>query len=111
MTRKDAVFRPAGWFWLAVLHGLGAVAIAMPIGRAYFLPSDANDRGTMLHELQHLRQIKRDGRLRFSVKYIYWLLKYGYRANPYEVEAYAREAEFFPRAAPIQPVPKRRPRA
>jgi hypothetical protein len=39
------------------------------------------------HEACHLRQMQRDGRLRYMVKYLWWLTWYGYRDNPYEVEA------------------------
>lgn len=42
------------------------------------------------HELCHVEQIKREGRLKFLVKYLYYNIKYGYINNPYEVEA--REA-------------------
>ena len=44
------------------------------------------------HERCHLEQIERDGRLLFSIKYLYWLAKFGYNGDhPYEVEA--RKAE------------------
>lgn len=39
------------------------------------------------HEIAHVLQMKRDGWLRFQVQYVYWAFKYGYRQNPYEVEA------------------------
>jgi hypothetical protein len=35
--------------------------------------------------------IRHEGRLKFSVKYLYFTLRYGYWNNPYEIEA--REAE------------------
>jgi hypothetical protein len=41
--------------------------------------------------LVHLRQIQRDGPVRFTLTYAWWLLRYGYRANPYEIEAYSAE--------------------
>jgi len=43
------------------------------------------------HELQHIKQINRMGRIVFAVKYIYYDWKYGYHNNPLEIEA--REAE------------------
>ena len=43
------------------------------------------------HEMKHIEQINRDGRLLFSVKYLYWLVRYGYKNNPYEIEARAAE--------------------
>lgn len=57
----------------------------------YLMPGHENDQRLIRHELCHLRQIERDGRLVFSIKYLWWLLKYGYYMNPYEVEA--RKAE------------------
>ena len=44
-----------------------------------------------LHEEQHLKQIEREGSWKFVFKYLFYLLKYGYTNNPYEVEA--RQAE------------------
>ena len=43
------------------------------------------------HESKHLEQMQRDGKLVYLIKYSYWLLRYGYRMNPYEVEARAAE--------------------
>jgi len=58
---------------------------------AYFLPGYLDNRGLVMHELKHLEQIERDGRGVFAVKYLYWLVRYGYENNPYELEA--REAQ------------------
>jgi len=43
------------------------------------------------HEKKHLEQIARDGRIKFAFTYLYWLLKCGYKLNPYEIEARAAE--------------------
>jgi hypothetical protein len=43
------------------------------------------------HELEHCYQQMRDGRVLFYLKYFYYSLRYGYKFNPYEVEAYARQ--------------------
>jgi len=40
-----------------------------------------------VHEHHHIIQIRRDGYWTFHIKYIWWLIKYGYENNPYEVEA------------------------
>ena len=45
------------------------------------------------HERCHLEQIERDGRLLFSIKYLWWLFRYGYYMNPYEIEARAAESK------------------
>ena len=39
------------------------------------------------HELVHIKQMDRDGTFLFCLKYVFWLAKHGYEANPYEVEA------------------------
>lgn len=39
------------------------------------------------HENEHKKQWKRDGLIKFSIKYIYYLIRYGYYNNPYEIEA------------------------
>ena len=43
------------------------------------------------HEKMHIEQVKRDGRFKFIIKYLYYTIRYGYKNNPYEIEA--REAE------------------
>lgn len=45
------------------------------------------------HELQHVRQFWAEP-LTFHVKYLYYLWKYGYYDNPYEVEAYKVQERF-----------------
>lgn len=44
------------------------------------------------HEYCHIKQVRREGRLKFIIKYLYYNIKYGYRNNPYETEA-NREAQ------------------
>lgn len=39
------------------------------------------------HEACHIAQVKREGRLKFICKYLYYNIKYGYKNNPYELEA------------------------
>ena len=69
----------AGWasFWNAI----------------YVLPGFEHDERLLRHERKHLEQIERDGRLLFSIKYLYWLCRYGYKMCPYEVEARAAESK------------------
>ena len=40
----------------------------------YLLRNDTNDR-LLRHERKHLEQIERDGRVVFSIKYLYWLCR------------------------------------
>lgn len=76
--------------WLTNAH-----AITMPWSRVYVLNEDwADDPGLQVHEAVHLYQIRRDGRVRFTLNYLWWLIRYGYWNNPYEVEARRHEMEF-----------------
>lgn len=55
----------------------------------YVLPGYERDQRLLRHERKHLEQIERDGRLLFSIKYLWWTLRHGYWMNPYEVDARA----------------------
>lgn len=57
----------------------------------YVLPGYENEVWLIRHEKKHLEQIARDGHLKFTFKYLFWLFKYGYYGNPYEIEARAAE--------------------
>ena len=43
------------------------------------------------HELEHCYQVKRLGRFKFYTTYLWYQLRYGYKKNPFEVEANERE--------------------
>ena len=58
----------------------------------YVMPGWESYQPLLRHERCHLAQIERDGRLVFAVRYLWWLARYGYQANPYEIEARAAEA-------------------
>jgi len=45
------------------------------------------------HELKHIEQIERDGRLLFMIKYIYYNIRYGYYSDKHFYEQEARDAE------------------
>jgi hypothetical protein len=53
----------------------------------YVMPGHEHNERLLRHERKHLEQIERDGRIMFSIKYLWWLCRYGYWNNPYEVEA------------------------
>jgi hypothetical protein len=81
------------WRWL--LNSLGCAAITMPWKRIYILSEHQFNESLRRHELVHIEQIDREGAIRFSVKYLWWLLIRGYWENPFEIEAYQK--------APIYP--------
>lgn len=54
----------------------------------YYAKADYMVRPDLIaHERCHINQMNRDGKFTFMVKYCYYLLRYGYKDNPYEVEA------------------------
>ena len=89
-------FKVAGLFWRPALYILNASAITMPWRRVYMRPDCFDDVVLRRHELVHIEQIDRDGPVLFCLKYGWWLLRYGYWNNPYEVEAYEREGPASP---------------
>lgn len=60
-------------------------------GVIYMIPGYETNERLLRHERCHLAQIERDGRIVFAIKYLWWLARYGYWNNPYEVEARAAE--------------------
>lgn len=73
-----------------VLSCLGAAALTMPWRRVYVLAEWVGHDGLIAHEQVHLEQINRDGPIKFTLLYLWWLARYGYERNPYEIEAYAK---------------------
>lgn len=74
-----------------ILNRMGLAGIVMPWKHCYYVDNWNKCPEFVRHELVHARQIDRDGPVTFSIRYLYWLAKYGYRNNPYEVEAYGME--------------------
>ena len=60
-------------------------------GVIYMAPGYELHEALIRHERKHLEQMQRDGKLVYLIKYTWWLLRYGYKMNPYEVEARAAE--------------------
>lgn len=53
----------------------------------YLMPGHKSNAVVVQHELIHIEQMRREGKLLFMLKYTWWLLTRGYKNNPYEVEA------------------------
>lgn len=68
---------------------LGGIVIGRHI--CFAKPAEDIPEWLFRHELEHVYQQIREGRLRFYLKYFYYALRYGYKNNPYEVEAYANQ--------------------
>lgn len=88
-------FVEAGPFWRFALRRLGLAGIVMPITprgpTCYYLRPWGRYLPFRQHEEVHFAQIARMGALRFTVAYLYYLARYGYRNNPFEKEAYGQE--------------------
>lgn len=66
---------------------------AVTIGQTtyYSVPKNQVGAAWQRHEDKHKEQWRRDGVLKFAIKYLWYQLRYGYQDNPYEVEAKAAE--------------------
>lgn len=60
-----------------------------------FLSVDEPSRSLIEHEKIHLRQQLRGFLIFFYIKYFYYHFKYGYNDNPYEVEAYKHQDDWY----------------
>ena len=77
-----------GWK-LRLLEKMGFLGFTFFNGTVWLRPNmDAETKHrVMAHEARHIFQIKRDGKIWFAIKYLYYAFKYGYRNNPYEIDA------------------------
>jgi len=69
------------------LTKLGYGAITMPWKTIHMLSDRLQDEKLVAHEMVHIEQIEREGALIFTLKYLWYNIKYGYDNNPYEIEA------------------------
>lgn len=73
------------------LSGHAGPAAAVTLGRTIIVHPDIPLTDRLLrHELAHVRQWQR-APLTFPLRYVWHHLRYGYRNNPFEVEARAAE--------------------
>lgn len=86
-----------------LLRRLGGDGLATPWYRIYILASVKKNhpgpvlKGLLRHEICHVRQMQRDGQIKFWSRYCWSLLTVGYEANPYEVEANAAQRAYLRR--------------
>tara|TARA_R110002126_G_scaffold255711_2_gene398764 strand:- start:8265 stop:8534 length:270 start_codon:yes stop_codon:yes gene_type:complete len=59
----------------------------------YLDPEYLQDEKLIKHEMTHIKQINEEGKIKFSIKYLFWTCRYGYWNNPYEVEARLAETK------------------
>jgi hypothetical protein len=75
---------------------LKANSIAMVIGNTIHLHNVSRkifleDERWVKHEMAHIDQYRRYGLVRFLLLYTWYSIKYGYRNNPFEIEAREKE--------------------
>ncbi len=89
MSILEANFIEVSGWRLWMLKKMGFLGFTFFNGTVWLRPDmDAETKyRVMTHEARHIFQIKRDGYLKFTVKYLYYLARYGYRNNPYEIDA------------------------
>lgn len=83
-------FRRARGLIERFLRHHGFAAVTLPWRVVYVLDEYAHRRDVIAHERIHLDQIERDGPVKFTLLYLYFLVRYGYENNPFEIEAYAK---------------------
>jgi hypothetical protein len=89
----DVSVRAARWLPVIAgkLSGMQAPAAAVTLGRTIIVHPRVKLTGRLLrHELAHVRQWQRYP-ITFPARYVLNHFRYGYEANPYEVEARAAE--------------------
>ena len=70
----------------------GFKGVTTPWRQIYVKAGYEDAEWLLRHERKHLEQMDRDGWVMFHLKYLFWMLRYGYWNNPYEIEARAAEA-------------------
>ena len=78
---------PAAGVIALFLRLTGAWAVTMPWKTVYCLPQYQNNADLWAHEMVHIKQIERDGAVLWTLKVFWYLLRYGYKNSPYEIEA------------------------
>lgn len=91
--RPPHEFVRAEGFWLWLLDRLACDGLTMPWCTIYMRPEHFDNQLLRIHELAHIDQIGRLGAVRFSLAYLYYQVRFGYFKNPFEIEAYAIQAE------------------
>lgn len=70
-----------------ILFKMGYTAFTFPFNKTVYYRDSSVMTSQRSHEDVHLAQIEDEGAYKFSAKYLYYLVRYGYTNNPYEVEA------------------------
>ena len=61
--------------------------ITMPWKAVYIVENARNYNLLIAHESTHIDQINKYGPFRWSILYLFYMIRYGYYDNPFEIEA------------------------
>lgn len=89
VVRRNRLIPAIGGLFMGGKAPAGAVTLGRTI---LFNAAHPITPDLIVHELVHVQQWKNDPL--FALKYCGQWLRHGYKNNPYEVEAYARQADF-----------------
>ena len=81
---------PATGIILWFLQYSGALAVTAPWKKIYCRPGEENNEALFVHECVHIQQIERDGAILFTLKVLWYLLRYGYASEKNLIEQEAR---------------------
>lgn len=82
------------------LKWLGFHAFTAPNKVIYVLREHEDNEVLLAHELYHVAQIRRDGRLRFFLWATFYFLWVGHRLSPIEIEARSNADYILPKFSP-----------
>ena len=85
-------FYRANRLWTWILNKTECAGICMPWRSVYLHPDFIDCERIRRHETQHVNQINRDGPWKWAFLVVYYVLRYGYTASPYEIDARAAES-------------------
>jgi hypothetical protein len=99
MTPTKVYIKENSWMAKIATKKLHSDSVAMVVGSKIHLYNVSKqqflkDKEWLCHELAHIEQYKRHGRFVFLIKYLFYSIKYGYKNNPFEKEARAREKDY-----------------
>jgi len=89
MADKNHIMMPSFYRGFFEFFGRGKfTAITVSKDTAWYLTFDALDnKGLQAHEEVHMDQYEKHGTVKFIVLYVWYSIRYGYRNNPFEIEA------------------------
>ena len=79
--------------WYLRRTGFWAITLPLRTPTIYMLAEHRNNSALLAHELVHVEQIRRMGRVRFALMYLWYQVRHGYQNNPLEVEARNRSQQ------------------